>query len=573
MADEGSTAPPQARPQPRAVVRTSVPRRWRVPAIWLIPLAAAGIAAWLGLNAISKEGPNITISFQTAEGLQAGQSQLKFRDITFGTVQRFQLSPDRRRVLITVSTTKEAEPLLTDGAAFWIVKPRLFAGSVSGLETLVSGAYLQMRPATNSNAAPRREFVGLEEPPVLESEVPGRTFLLTADRIGSVTLGSPIFYRDLTVGEVLGWDIGDMARTVVVHAFIREPYDKYVHDNSHFWNASGLSVKLNGSGVDVELESLRAVLLGGVAFETPGNDGTPVSGDNHQFPLYANQEAAENAVYGRHIPLVAYFPGSVRGLGRGADVTLHGLKIGSVTAVGLTYDAAQDTVFAPVHFDVEPERLAGIGNHVNDDPATVMADLVRRGMRVSLQSANLLTGQMLVAVEFLPNAPPATISREGTDIVIPTTQTGGFEGLQAGAADLMAKVNTIPFDEIGKNLQQTLQGLNTVANGPQLRNALASLAATMVSVQDTVRKLDAGTTPLLQRLPEISADLQKTLSQANRLVGSLDSGYGDNTRFNRDLNRLLVQASEAVTSIRALSDLLTRHPEVLIRGRSNTGAE
>jgi paraquat-inducible protein B len=566
---------PDNSPHPTAsVVGRSERRRWRVSPVWIIPLVAVVIGAWLAWDTLSKKGPTITISFQSAEGLQAGQSQLKFKDIVLGTVQHFALTKDRRRVLVRVATTRDAEPLLTDGTSFWVVKPRLFAGSVSGLDTLLSGAYVQMRPAEGGGGAAKRDFVGLEDPPVLDSEVPGRTFLVKASRLGSISLGSPIFFRDLTVGEVLGWDLGDMASSVTIHAFVRAPYDKYVHNDSRFWNASGVSVKLGGNGVEVQVESLRAILLGGIAFETPEEKApSPVSAESHEFPLYANLEAAQGAAYGRRIEFVAYFPGSVRGLAPGADVTLHGLKIGSVKDVSLTYDAAKDEILAPVRFEVEPGRFLGVGKQVRADPASAVDELVGRGMRVTLQSANLITGQMLVALEFKPDAPPASVGRDGDAFVVPTIDTGGFAGIEAGASALLAKVNTIPFDEIGKNLGQTMQGLNDAANGPQLKQALSSLAATMTSVQETVRKLDAGVTPVLKRLPDISADLQKTMAQTNRLASSLESGYGDNTRFNRDLERLLVQANEAMRSIQSLSDLLTRHPEALIRGRTNQGTE
>ncbi len=294
---------------------------------------------------------------------------------------------------------------------------------------------------------------------------------------------------------------------------------------------------------------------------------------SHEFPLYADQEAAESAIYGRKIEAVAYFPGSVRGLAPGADVTMHGLKIGAVTAVGLTYDAAADAILAPVRFEVQPERLVGVGKQVRANPATAVDELVGRGLRATLQSASLITGQMVVALEFKPDAPPATVGRDGDAFVIPTVDSGGFSGIEAGAATLLAKVNTIPFGEIGKSLAQTAQGLDNVANGPQLKEALAALATTMAAAQNTVQKLDTGVSPLLRRLPDMAADLQKTLAQTNRLASSLEAGYGDNTRFNHDLERLLVQANESLRSIQSLTELLSRHPEALIRGRTGQGPE
>ena len=260
--------------QPPTISGALVRRSRRVSVMWLIPLVAIAIGGWLAWDTLSKEGPTITLSFETAEGLQAGQSQLKFKDIVLGTVKSLDLTPDHARVLVTIATTRQAEPLLTDTTMFWVVKPRLFAGNLSGLSTLLSGSYIGMLPGETAGK-PQREFVGREDPPVLEANVPGHTFLLEgAASLGSISLGSPVFFRDLDVGTVLGWDIADMAESVTIHAFVRAPYDSYVHDETRFWNASGVSVKLGGTGVDVQLESLRALLLGGIAFDTPAG-GAP----------------------------------------------------------------------------------------------------------------------------------------------------------------------------------------------------------------------------------------------------------------------------------------------------------
>ncbi|HEX3404135.1 MAG TPA: MlaD family protein [Acetobacteraceae bacterium] len=531
-------------------VHATTRRSRRFSAIWLLPLVALAIGAWLAWDTLSKEGPTITISFETAEGLQAGQSQLKYRDIVLGTVKTLTLSDDHSHVLITVATTRQAKPLLTNDTQFWVVKPRLFAGNVSGLSTLVSGSYIGMMPGGATETS-KRDFAGREDPPVLETNVPGRTFLLKATRLGSVQIGSPVFFRDLSVGEVLGWDLGEMAESATIHAFVRAPYDKYVQDQTRFWDASGLSVKLGGNGIDVQLESLRALLLGGVAFDmftAPAQSAESVEG--HVFPMFANKEAAQAASYSRKVQLIGYFPGSVRGLAAGADVTLHGLKVGQVTDVQITYDAAKQAIVAPVHFEVEPERIVGIGKRVAPDAGAAIDMLVGQGLRATLQSANLLTGQMLVALEFVPDAPPATVTRENQAFVIPTSDSGSFSSLQASAGELLRKVNTIPFESLGRNLNQTL-----------------------ASARDMVQNLDTGLAPTMKKLPDMAAALQKTMTDANRLVLSLQSGYGDNTQFNRDLDRLMIQLNDAVRSIRSLADLLDRHPEALIKGRPAGGVE
>lgn len=524
--------------------QASIRRSPRISVVWLLPIVAIAIGAWLAWDTLSKEGPTITVTFEGAEGLQAGQSQLKYKDIVFGTVKSLTLTKDLNHVVVTIATTHEAVPLLTDGTVFWIVKPRLFAGSISGLETLVSGSYVGMLPpATAGNA--KHEFTGQEDPPILSAHTPGHTFLLKADRIGSISVGSPIFYRDLDVGQVLGWDVGHMADSVSIHAFIRAPYDGYVHDETRFWNASGLSIKLGASGIDVQMESLKALLLGGVAFETPLADASAATAvEDHEFPLFADKEDADSASYTRTIAGVSFFNGSVSGLAAGSEVTIHGLKVGQVTDVRLRVDPATGTIVAVVNYEVQPERVVGIGHRDYATDQEAVAALLDRGLRASLESANLITGQQTVAMEFVADAPRVAVAKDDNSFVIPTTEGGGFAGLAASATEVLNKVNKMPFAEIG-----------------------ASLAATLSSAHDLVEHIDTGATPAVKRFPEIAADLQKALVSVTKLAGSVDTGYGDDTKFHRDLDRLLVQTDEAVRGVRALADLLAQHPEALIKGR------
>jgi paraquat-inducible protein B len=552
------------------LARAGIRHSRRIPVIWIIPIIAIAIGVWLAWDTLSKEGPTITITFETAEGLQAGQSQLKFRDITLGTVKRLDLSKDHAHVAVTVATTRQAEPLLTDQTVFWVVKPRLFAGNISGLDTLLSGSYIGMMPGA-TEGKPQRAFTGREEPPVLQANIPGHTFSLKANRLGSISVGSPVYFRDLNVGEVLGWDIADMAQSVTIHTFVRAPYDRYVTNDTRFWNASGVSLKIGGTGVELQLESLRALLLGGIAFTTPdGKSVGTMSADNHVFPLFASKEAADAASYSRKIPVISFFPGSVRGLGPGSEVTMHGLAIGHVTSVALSYDPVKDTIVAPVRYEVEPERIVGIGNHVFASTNEAVQNVLQRGLRASLESASLITGQQMVTLDFVRDAPSASVTMDGEDFVLPTTGGTGLAGLQASATALLEQVSAIPFKQIGDNLAGILQSTNNLTNGPQVQKSLEDLSATLASAKQVLQHFDASTSKVL---PEITAGLEKTLTNANKLMLSLNTGYGDNTQFSRDLGRLLIQLNDAVRSIRAFADLLARHPEALIKGRAAGGVE
>jgi paraquat-inducible protein B len=552
------------------VPTASTHRRRRISLVWLVPLVTALIAGWLAWDTFSKRGPTITVSFDTAEGLQAGQSQLKFRDVTMGTVQSIKVAPDLSKVLVKIETVREAAPLLTDKTIFWVVKPQLFAGNVQGLDTLLSGSYVGMLPSTAEGKA-QREFVGKEDPPILQTATPGTTFQLHTKRLGSLSLGSPIFFRDLAVGTVLGWDQSNLNAGVTVSAFVRAPFDRYVHEDSLFWNASGLSLKFQSGGVRVQVESMKALLLGGIAFDTPVDSKTPVAKADQRFPLYANADAATSAGFGRHMEFVSYFTGSVAGLDPGAEVTFHGIKIGEVTDVGLVFDPKSDRIRVPVHFRVEALRIANVAPMQGIPPGVIAGEMVRRGLRATLQTPNLLTGSKVVALVLMPEAPKAEMTRDGEAFVLPSDEGGGFDSITRGASELLSKINRIDFDAIGANIASASKGLDTVINGPELKQTLASLNSTMADIKDIAHKLDKDAGPALKRLPEISVQLQESLTRISRLAGSLNTGYGDDSRFYRDMNRLMVQLNDTARSLRTLTDLLSRNPEALIQGRSDKG--
>lgn len=565
-----SDQPAPEQQQPTAVVHARAHRGWRFSLIWVIPIVTAAIGGWLAWTTLSQRGPLITITFLAAEGLEAGQSHVRYKAVDMGVVEHVALTPDLQHVAVTVRMTREAEPLLTNHAQFWVVKPRFFAGAVSGLETLFSGAYIGLLPSA-PGGKPQRQFTGLEDPPVLQSHEPGRTFLLQTPRIGNMSLGSPVYYRDLTVGEVLGWDIADMADSVTLHVFVRAPFDRYVHDGTRFWNASGVNVGLGAKGLQVQIESLRALILGGIAFDTPETArDTPISGDSHEFPLYASKDVADSASYAERVPMLVYFHGSVSGLSAGAPVKLRGLQIGEVQSLGLQYDASADNVVVPVRFDIEPQRIAHWQLEPGKDLAATLRDLVQKGLRVRLDSASLITGQKQLTVDFYPHSPPAQLQMQGNRFVMPTLPEGS-DDVMAAAGAIMAKLNAVPFDEIGQNLNSTLQGLSQIANGQQLRQSLTSLQATLSGIQDLVKRVNTGVDPVLQRLPAMANELDDSVRRANRLIGSLDTGYGGNSTFNRDMDRMMLQLTDTARSVRVLADLLVRHPEALIRGRTDQG--
>ncbi|HET9018855.1 MAG TPA: MlaD family protein, partial [Acetobacteraceae bacterium] len=378
--------------------------------------------------------------------------------------------------------------------------------------------------------------------------------------------------------EVLGYDIHPAERAedtfINVHLFIRAPYDTFVHEGSYFWNTSGVSVQLGAEGVRLQLESLQAVLSGGIAFDTPAppRDG-PTSPAEAVFPLYDDHSAAISAGFRDRVSFLTYFTGSVRGLAVGAPVELYGIPIGSVTDIQLEFDPSGHNSRVAVRFVVQPERIFGRGTVPNTPPLEVARQMVRSGLRVQPRSANLLTGQMLLAMDFFPDqsAHAASIQEQDGVIVLPSVP-GGLEGLTSSVSSILQKLQALPLAEMAQHLDSALAGLDTMTNGPGAKDGLRAVTATLAALQELIRQTSAGIGPALSRMPQISEQMQALLDRASRLLASADAGYGGNSQVRRDLERLMAQFSDAARSVRLLSDYLDQHPEALLRGRSGSAA-
>jgi len=562
----------QAAPPPPDPPQATIQPRHRFSLIWLIPVVAFAIAAWLGWHTLSQLGPMIDITFQTGNGLVAGQTAVKHKAVDLGRVESVRLTHDMSKVVVRVRMRREATSNLTSHARFWVVRPRFTPGNISGLETLVSGSYIEFDPGA-PGGTPQRQFVGLEQPPGVRSDEPGRTFTLKAQRIGSIGEGSPVFYRDIPVGEVLGYQRPALGQPIMVNIFVRKPYDSYVREDSHFWNVSGVSVAFDPQGVHVELESLQALLAGGVAFWTPSDNPGKEAAAGATFPLYPDLDAAESAGFKDNIPFVTYFRESVSGLGRGSPVRLYGLQVGTVTEVRLQIDPKTGEPRIRVGFDIQPERVLQPGELPNRPPLQVVSKLVKEGMRAEVDTANYVTGQEVLALVFAPGAPAADVSQEGEAIVLPSQSGGGLLDIAGSLSQIVNRLNRLPLDQIGANLNATLASLRSSVGGPQLKDALQSLTGTLASVQDLVRTANDNVGPALRRLPEMSAELQQTVARADRVLASINNGYGANSDLNRNLQRLLDQFNDAARSIRLLADFLDRHPEALLRGRPGSALQ
>ena len=507
---------PEPEPDRSSVSEAVVSARSRPSIVWLIPLVAAVVGAFVAWRTYADLGPKIEIEFESAESLEAGKTEIRYKDVSVGVVEEIQLQPDLSGVVCTARMVKGAEDYLRDGTRFWVVRARFAGGQVSGLGTLLSGAYIGIDPVREGEAL--RRFRGLEIPPIVTSDQPGRIFVLHSRRAGSIEVGTPVYFRKIRVGEVVSSDLDASGEFVSVQIFVHAPHDRRVRRDTRFWNASGIHASFGARGVEVDVESVVSLLIGGIAFEMPfGESGEPAE-PGSVFELYPNREATEREVYTEKSYYLLYFDQSVRGLEIGAPVEFRGIQIGEVRDVRLEFDPEARQFRIPVLVEIEPERIANLGGTDPQSRREAMQGLVQRGLRAQLQSGNLLTGQLLVQLDMHKDAPPAEIFWGEPHAIFPTIQTP-LEEITSSLTRLAKRLEKLPLDQIASNVDRTLESAQTAL-----------------------------------------AQAQTTLASANALVGP-------DSPVNTELRRALFELTDAARSIGLAADQIQRQPDSLLFGK------
>jgi paraquat-inducible protein B len=521
-------------------------RRWSPQLVWLVPIVAALAGGWLAVQSILNTGPTITITFESANGIEAGKTQIKYKEVQIGLVTAMSLTPDRKRVLVTAQMNKQAEPFLVEDAKFWVVSPRVSISAVSGLSTLFSGVYIGMEVGKSETR--HTAFIGLEVPPVLTSDQPGRHFVLKSESLGSVDVGSPIYFRQVQVGQVVAQELNKDGSGVSIQIFINAPYDKFVKSRTRFWPASGIDVTLSASGIQVNTESLVALLVGGLAFRTPPDAlDTPEADANTVFNLFPDRTAAfqQPDTIVQKYRLV--FRESVRGLSVGAPVDFRGINIGEVKSIGIDFDRKNQQVLIVVDVDIYPERMrsrvAQGATDARERGIKLVEILVNRGLRAQLRTGNLLTGQLYVALDFFPGSAKVTLDTTKLPIEVPTIQSPMTE-LQTSLAGILKKIDDLPLNELAA----------------ELRKAVQSLDKTLQSVDKLAQRLD---TEIAPEARTALIEARKTMTEANQMLSS-------ESPVRQELQDMLREITRAAESVRALADLLDRQPEALIRGKKES---
>lgn len=541
--------PPQPEPGAPRITRT----RWRVSLVWLVPVIAGVIGLSMLGHAWYANGPDVQIAFKTATGLEAGKTPVKYKDVTVGGVSAIALSEDRSHVIVTVSLVKSAASLAREDSRFWVVRPRIGAGGVSGIDTLLSGAYIGVDAGTSEETG--RKFTGLENPPPVIGGTPGRTFVVRADDLGSLDIGSPVYYRRIQVGRVASYSLDDDGKGVSVQIFIDAPYDRFVTSGTRFWNASGVDVSLSAAGLKLNTQSLATVLAGGIAFATPPGapSGEPAA-ENARFALEKDQQAALAPPDGAAQRIRLQFEQSLRGLAVGAPVEFSGIDLGNVTSLHLDYDAARRRFMSVVDIEVFPDRLGKVLEKLpnlqgssEEQGAQFLKLMVANGLRAQAKSANILTGQLYVSLDFIRNAPAVPFDTAARPLMLPTVR-GEFDKLQEQVSSIVAKVEKMPLDSIGRNLDASLASVN---------KTLGTLDKTLGTFDKTLGQVNG----------EVLPEAANTMRSAQQALGAAQELVSEDAPLRQDLGQTLQELRRTARSVRGLTDLLGEHPEALVKGR------
>jgi len=501
-----------------------VSERRRISAIWLVPIVALVLGVWMVIYTLHSQGPEITIVFSSGESIEADKTKLKFRAVEVGLVESVGLADDLASVVVIAQVDKAAAPLLREDTQFWVVRPRIGPGGVSGLGTLLSGGYIQLAPGTGEEG--RREFEGMDAPPVTAAGTPGLDFRMVGEHAGSVGIGDPILYKGFRVGRIESAEFDVASQKMHYGAFIEAPYDALVTSATRFWNASGLSLSVTADGIQVQTASLEALLVGGVAFGLPEDvePGKPVEAGK-VFELYSDYASVNQRPYRHSLEYVVRFPRSVRGLRPGAPVEYRGLRLGRVKRVLLKEMVGQGLTGTgepiPVLILLEPARLELPDSEEGTVRlARVVETAVQRGLRATLSTGSLITGSLYVYFDMYPDEPPAEMGSFAGRPTIPTI-AGGLEGIQVRFSTLLDKLNALPLEELLDGADRLLADVDAIVASKDMQSLPASLEATLAELRDTLDSVSADSA-VQERLLRTMTELDLTLQSLRALLDTLE---------------------------------------------------
>ncbi len=546
--------------------------------VWIVPVVALIVGIVLIYREYASLGPSISIVFSSAEGIEPKKTEIRYRDVAIGKVQSVEFSKDLSRVVIGARLKKGMDALLSGNTRFWVVRPRIGATGASGIGTLLSGVYIAVDPGKGDGYT--EHFIGLEEPPKILADAKGTLFRLKAERLGSISMGSPVYHRQIPVGEVTGYRLAEDGSRVDVDVFIKAPHDKLVRKTTRFWDVSGVGVELSPDGVNVQMESLVSLLVGGVAFDTPRSlEADLPAEEGTVFHLYASKKKSEKRSGHLKLPYVLYFDDSVRGLAVGAAVEFRGIPVGEVLDITLGKREDDQPVHIAVLIALEPDRVPfsedvrlPVEAGTDDEQLRKLFQetldrLVASGLRAKLITGNMLTGQLVVDMNLEPEAAPASIDYSGKYPVLPTVPNS-LSNITSSLETLLGKLKRLPLDEMGEHLLKVSEGMDRLVNNPDLRQGAEDLGRAVQQLNAFMETLNGKAPDLMNELARLSNAAQQMLKQAERAFLVLEKSASDQGSVGGELVKTMRELDAAARAVRGVAEYLERHPEALLQGKA-----
>ncbi|EKW1656638.1 intermembrane transport protein PqiB [Citrobacter freundii] len=506
--------------------------------VWIFPIVTALIGAWVLFYHYSHQGPQVTLITTNAEGIEGGKTTIKSRSVDVGIVESATLTDDLTHVEIKARLNSGMEKLLHKDSVFWVVKPQVGREGISGLGTLLSGAYIELQPGNKGSKLENYQL--LDSPPLAPPDAKGIRVILDSKKAGQLSPGDPVLFRGYRVGSVETSTFDAQKRTISYQLFINAPNDRLVTSNVRFWKDSGIAVDLTSAGMRVEMGSLSTLFGGGVSFDVPEGleQGEPVA-QQSAFNLYDDQKSIQDSLYTDHIDYLMFFKDSIRGLQPGAPLEFRGIRLGTVSKVPF-FSPNMRQVFnndyrIPVLVRIEPERLkAQLGE--DTDVGAHLAELLKRGLRASLETGNLVTGALYVDLDFYPKEPPITGVREFNGYQIIPTVSGGLAQIQQRLMEALDKINNLPLNPMIE----------------QATNTLSESQRTMKHLQTTLDNMNKITSS--QSMQDLPADMQNTLRELNRSMQGFQPGSAAYNKMVADMQRLDQVLRELQPVLKTLND-------------------
>ena len=519
----------------------------QISAIWIVPIVAFAIALWMLFQFINNKGPEITIIMPTAEGISIGKTEIKLLNVKVGIVTDITLSKNYDYIQIKAQINKDTERMLNDQTQFWVVKPRIGSAGVSGLETILSGAYIQIQPGESTTS--KLNFTALELPPVAPLSSKGIRVVLSHDKAGKLNIGDPVTYRGFTVGRVEKTSFDLAEKKALYQLFILEPYNGLLLSGSQFWLTSGIDVKLNADGFNVQVDSLQSLLSGGVTFGVPAgeNIGQPFSDGLVKLPLFDNYEQVKEGLYKQYVKFIMEFDESIRGLQADAPVEYRGIRIGTVLEA--PYDVSfsesnTSSIKIQILVKLELGRLFDKNNNISLSTfQQAFEQHFKNGLKAKLETGNLLTGALFVDTEFDAPEPGFKMTKVQEYNVFPTKK-GEFAMVQQQISSLFNKVNDLPLNDAVESMARSMN----------------SLDKTLVSANTTFKKLNALVSQ--EATQTIPADIQTSLKQLQKTL----DGFSPSSVMYNDLEQALKKFEQVLSELQPVLRQINDKPNSLVFG-------